>query len=783
MAVGESLKLPSRMHDNQRANARMAAVLENQATNLVVPGVEASFEPYGRLLKMLLPSLSGVVVHDGFCNLVWASDEWHPADESVVKDCIANALSDTGEYAGIVRKMDEDRAVYSFAIRGELIEPLGVASLVVRLSGSQTEARPLQYIRQFVQPALECLRRELSLRSTLGSREHDLGVRERDLSLMVEMSARQSATASDADEFDLILKTALEHMGCALAALWVPDKDIALTLTRSGQPMAAEALQRAQRHLMAWMQLQQRTIVVNRVSKTAGELAAPYKILACPVRHPSERVMGVLALFNPPSAQDFDPRLTLIAEMLAKKATLIIQSQYDSSTGLMTRQAFERQASATLASAGSPDAHVILYLDIDRLHVINETFGMHVGDDVIVSVAECMAKALPRGALSARISGDRLAALVPNVGLDAAATVAEKIRSGIAAILPRAGQGSFEVSASLGVAAIGRGENSLAHALATAEIACKAAKDRGRNRVEVFQDSDHSIIRRHTDILVVGQLRDALANDSFRLDAQPILPLRGSYGRPRFELLIRMLGDRGEVIPPAKFLSAAERYQLMPTIDRWVVHRACELLGSHTKAVGEDIARFAINLSGQSLQDDSFLGYVIDQIKLHALPPNVLCFELTETATIGNLVKAQNFMRTLQDLGCQFALDDFGTGVSSLAYLKDLSVDYLKIDGSFVRDALSNSRSESMIKAIAQLAKVMCMKTIAEYVETDSLRARMADLGVDYGQGFAMGKAQPLEELLQELAIYEATVSVWELPEASAVPEPALQQTPQAGTG
>jgi diguanylate cyclase (GGDEF)-like protein len=550
-------------------------------------------------------------------------------------------------------------------------------------------------------------------------------------------------------------------MGCVLAALWVPDKNIALSLTRSGHPMSRESLQRAQQHLTAWMQLQQRTIVINHISKVASEVTAPYKILACPVRHPSERVMGVLALFNPPSAQDFDLHHTRIAEVLAKRATTIIQAQYDSSTGLMTRHAFERQATALLGSTISGNAHIILYLDIDRLHVINETFGMHVGDDVIVSVAECMARVLPAGALSARISGDRLAALIPNSNMDEAAIVAENIRASAAAIVPRAGQGAFEVSVCLGVAPVGRSANPLAHALATAEIACKAAKDRGRNRVEMFQDSDHSIIKRHTDILVVGQLREALANDGFRLDAQPILPLRGNYGRPRFELLIRMLGDRGEIIPPGKFLSAAERYQLMPTIDRWVVRRACGLLGRHSASVGDDIARFAINLSGQSLQDESFLEFVVDQIKASKLPPGVLCFELTETATIGNLANAQNFMRRLQDLGCQFALDDFGTGVSSLAYLKDLSVNYLKIDGSFVRDALTNSRSESMIKAIAQLAKVMCMETIAEYVETDLLRARMADLGVDYGQGFAMGKAQPLEVLLQELAEYEATINDW----------------------
>jgi diguanylate cyclase (GGDEF)-like protein len=736
--------------------------MEIKPTAIESRAADASFDPYGRLLRMLMPSLSGVVVHDGFCNLVWASDEMDLADETdLIKIAIANALSDTAEFAGIVRTLDADRAVYTFAIRGEHIDLLGVVSLIARLSGKQTEARPLQTVRQLVQPALECLRRELSLRSRLGSRERDLDVRERDLDLMLEISSHQSAAASDSDEFGLIMKTGLERMGCALAALWVPDKNIALSLTRSGQPMSPESLQRAERHLMAWMKLQQRTIVINHISKVASDVAAPYKILACPVRHPSERVMGVLALFNPPSAEDFDLHQTRIAEVLAKRATSIIQAQYDSSTGLMTRQAFERQASALLAAPTSAEAHVILYLDIDRLHVINETFGMHVGDDVIVSVAECMAKSLPAGALSARISGDRLAALIPNSDMDAAAIVAEKIRTAAAAIVPRPGQGSFEVSACLGVAPIGRSDNPLAHALATAEIACKAAKDRGRNRVEMFQDSDQSIIRRHTDILVIGKLRDALSNDSFRLDAQPILPLRANYGRPRFELLIRMLGDRGEIIPPGKFLSAAERYQLMPTVDRWVVHRACDLLGKHSASVGEDIARFAINLSGQSLQDESFLEFVIGEIKASTLPPGVLCFELTETATIGNLVKAQNFIRHLQDLGCQFALDDFGTGVSSLAYLKDLSVNYLKIDGSFVRDAITNSRSESMIKAIAQLAKVMCMETIAEYVETDVLRARMADLGVDYGQGFAMGKAQPLEDLLRELAIYEATVSDW----------------------
>src|SRR5277367_178473 len=457
----------------------MASVLDIKSNAVETPATDASFDPYGRLLRMLMPSLRGVVVHDGYANLVWASDDLDLTDEpQIINDAIANALSDTSEFAGVARTIDADRVVYSFAVRGEHIELMGVVSLIVRLSSSQLEPRPLQTVRQLVQPALECLRRELALRAKLGSSERDLNIKERDLELMMEISSNQSVS-SDTDEFSIILKTGLDRMGCALAALWVPDKNISVSLTRSGQPLSPESLLRAQHHLMAWMQLQQRTIVVNHISKVASDVAAPYKILACPIRHHSERVMGVLALFNPPSAPDFDVPQTRVAEMLAKRSSNIIQAQYDTSTGLMTRQAFERQA-ANLLGADGADSHIILYLDIDRLHVINETFGMHVGDDVIVSVAERMARTLPTEALSARISGDRFAALIPHSSMDVGAVVAEQIRAAAESIVPRAGQGSFEVSVCVGVAPIGRSDNPLAHALATAEIACKAAKDRGR---------------------------------------------------------------------------------------------------------------------------------------------------------------------------------------------------------------------------------------------------------------------------------------------------------------
>jgi diguanylate cyclase (GGDEF)-like protein len=718
-----------------------------------------SFAPYHQLLCSLMPSVRGIAVHDERGRAVWASDERMGTNlGALVRDCIANAAAETGLAPAIMRSPVADCAFYAFALRDDAGTLLGIVSLAAAVPAGMGAPRSLQYVGQLAQPVLACLSREMALRATLSSRERALGLRERDVDAILQISSVGSSQASGADEYDLILRTSLEHLDCQFAALWVPDKSIRLIMGRDGGSCLPEALRPAEQHLLSWVRLQQRTIMINRVVKPVPGGPAPFKVLACPVRHASERVIGVLALFNPPDRADFDLHQSRVAELLAKRTAVVIQSQYDSGTGLLTRPAFEEHARRLFTTGDDLESNSILYLDIDRLHVINDTFGMHVGNQVIATIADCMARSVTPAALTARISGDQLAALLPKTGLEAAARVAETIRAAAAAVAPRVGQGSFDVTVSIGVARLCTTDNPLAQALATAEIACKAAKDRGRNRVEMYQDSDQSIIRRHSDIMIMEPLRNALDENAFVLDAQPILPLRSMAGPPRFELLLRMLGERGEIVPPAKFLPAAERYQLMPAIDRWVVRRTCELLGAHAGVAQGDVARFAINLSGQSLQDPQFLDFVVEQIRVNQVPPRVLSFELTETATVGNLQSAQAFIQRLQDLGCGFALDDFGTGVSSLAYLKDLSVNYVKIDGRFVRDIIESPRSESMIKAIAQLARNMGMQTIAEYVETDALRARVAELGVDYGQGFAMGRTQRLESLLADLANYEANV-------------------------
>ena len=315
----------------------------------------------------------------------------------------------------------------------------------------------------------------------------------------------------------------------------------------------------------------------------------------------------------------------------------------------------------------------------------------------------------------------------------------------------------FHLSISLGVAPFTGRDSDLGRSLAAAETACKAAKDRGRNRVETFQENDVSIIRRFTDINIATDVRAALAENRLRLEAQIILPFTNRPdARPHYELLLRMIDQEGNTIGPDRFLSAAQRYQMMPTIDRWVISTVIDLLRPHRELLASAPVCFAINFSGQSLHDDEFADYVIRSIETSRINPAVFCFELTENAAVASINDAEALMRRLRKLGCGVALDDFGTGLSSLSYLRSMPVSMLKIDGSFVRDILRDERAESMVRAIAQLARAMNITTVAEYVETEEIRARVRALGVDYGQGFAIARPVPVGEVLEVLPVLAA---------------------------
>ena len=295
-------------------------------------------------------------------------------------------------------------------------------------------------------------------------------------------------------------------------------------------------------------------------------------------------------------------------------------------------------------------------------------------------------------------------------------------------------------------------EGGLSHALAAAEAACKAAKDRGRGRVEVYQDADQSIVRRNDDVLVADRLRHAL--DEGRLDvfAQPIVRLHGHSSSTHYELLMRLIGDAGTHLSPAWFMSAATRYRMLPELDRAVLEHIFGKLDKYRAALMKKKLRFSVNLSGPSIGDPDFIEWLGTHIGGGGVPGDWLQFEITETAAVANVAQTQALMRRLKARGVQFALDDFGTGVSSLAYLKNLEISTIKLDGSYVRDVLTNTRSQALVRAIVQLAEAMGITTVAEYVESNGVRDRLAALGIQFGQGFALGRPGPLDDVIAAVA-------------------------------
>jgi EAL domain-containing protein (putative c-di-GMP-specific phosphodiesterase class I) len=289
------------------------------------------------------------------------------------------------------------------------------------------------------------------------------------------------------------------------------------------------------------------------------------------------------------------------------------------------------------------------------------------------------------------------------------------------------------------------GTLTLTEVLSAGDAACYMAKEKGRNRVQLYHPKDTEMALRHGEMEWVGRIQDALAAGRFVLHSQPIVPVEAGQKSTRMcELLVRMIDERGEIVPPMAFIPAAERYNLMPQIDRWVTRTALETMAARRIATRED-ETCIINLSGASIGDDQFLDFIRGELTKTSAPKGTVCFEVTETAAIANLVKATRFITDLKALGCLFSLDDFGSGMSSFGYLKHLPVDFLKIDGSFVRDMLSDPIDNAMVEAINQIGHVMGKRTIAEYVEHEGILVRLRELGVDYAQGFGIAMPKPFE--------------------------------------
>jgi diguanylate cyclase (GGDEF)-like protein len=730
---------------------------------------EHSMEPYAQLVRSLLPRAASVCLFDNKGKLLWSSAaNTNPDLFALVLDGLAQIEGDR-ECVGQHCALQDDGPAYLFWLRDSVANVAAVVAVVCNRIKSDSDVLPFSFVHDHLRPALELLCRDLLARADIDMLNESLVARDKDLELLLSVTGSHPA-AGGADDLRSLLANAANHLKCVLAGIVVPDKGLVLTHPQNGD---SSILTRTQKQLLAITQTRNDPLVINRIATQAGQVAIPYRILACPLRQGSGRTSGVLALFRKLEAPEFIGRDVHLADLLARRVAASIETSYDTLSGLLTRAALEQRVKLMI-NEGDPRKNrwSLLYVDIDELHVINENFGMHVGDQAIAQIGDLLRKHLPANSVAARISGDRFAVVMPS-DVDEASMFGEGLREGVTRLATAGVDARFRLSISLGVTPYSGRDSDLGRSLAEAESACKAAKDRGRNRLESFQENDVSIIRRFTDINVATDVRAALAENRLRLEAQLIVPFVNSAdAKPHYELLLRMLDPEGNTIGPDRFLSAALRYQMMPTIDRWVISSVIELLRPHRELLALAPVVFTINFSGQSLTDEDFPDYVIRSIENSRINPAVFCFELTESAAVASMTDAEALMSRLRKLGCGVALDDFGTGLSSLSYLRSMPVSMLKIDGSFVRDILRDERAESMVRAIAQLARAMNITTVAEYVETEEIRTRVRMLGVDYGQGFAIARPVPVGEILDVLPVL-----------CAATPAALLIDEPTAHTG
>jgi diguanylate cyclase (GGDEF)-like protein len=423
------------------------------------------------------------------------------------------------------------------------------------------------------------------------------------------------------------------------------------------------------------------------------------------------------------------------------------QSTHDELTGLLNRTGLQ-QAMTALMARPCDTGHLLCYLDLDQFQVINDTCGYEAGDRLLQRVAASVRALAGEHGAVARLGGDEFAVLFPRCSRADSRDAANRLARSVSDDDFVWDGLSFHITATVGAAHSSKVDGDARDLLRAADSACYTAKDGGRDRIKLFSADDSTMNLRHGQMHWVARLNGALQENRFVLHLQPIVPTAGGDGGYlHFEALIRLHQRDGREISPAQFMPAAERYNVISAIDRWVIERSIQVLDDNPLFL-DHLSNLALNLSGCSVADAQFLEWCVERLQRHPHVARKLCFEITETAVMAKLSQAQRFIASMREMGCQFALDDFGAGLSSFAYLKELDVDYLKIDGQFVKDLDSDPVHEAMVRAIHQVARVMGKKTVAEYVETDAIRTRLAEIGVDLAQGYGVGKPVPFEEVL-----------------------------------
>lgn len=461
------------------------------------------------------------------------------------------------------------------------------------------------------------------------------------------------------------------------------------------------------------------------------------EINASPILDANTNITGVVLVFHD------------VTKLRGLARKMSYQASHDSLTGLLNRREFENRLEQAIENARKEgNRHALCYLDLDNFKVVNDTCGHIAGDELLKQLTIKFRMELREADTLARLGGDEFGILLEGCSIENAIDLAESIRKIAESFRFVWNNTFFRIGVSIGLVPLTRTSGSLTDIMSAADSACYVAKEQGRNRIHIYQHNDEAVAERHGQMQWVNRIQNVLEENRFRLYFQPIEKLNHLHGddkRMHGEVLIRMLDENNTIVGPGAFISSAERYLLMPAIDRWVVSNTFRLLTLDNRRAENHIGTCCINLSGQSLSDERFMDFLISEIDSSGVTPQLLCFEITETAVIANLCTATKFIARLRELGCRLALDDFGVGLSSFGYLKNLAVDYLKLDGCFVQNMISDNIDFAMVEAINQIGHTLNIRTIAEYVENRETLQAVREIGIDYAQGYYISKPVPIE--------------------------------------
>jgi len=680
---------------------------------------------YGELLQAMAPGLRGLLLAGPGLRV---SGTWGLVPPEAEKLCSATDWTATtpAPEALISCRADSGPAVLLRPLLSDQRQLLGAVALVLQWPGDL----PLAEALTTLEPALECLRQEWAA----------VELAARDVDALLAASTAQLLPQRDSDvTLEDLLDAGLAGSDSQYALLLVPQCGIQVhrqVATPLSSAVALEVMTLRERLLALPPDLKEPLRVEDNASYC--------RILILPLSCCGGRVPAYLAYLAPRESPLGSASQALLQRIGATALIRRLEATLDRATGLLNRQGMEETLRRDLLGSGS-----LLLVDIDRLQSVNEVYGFACGDRLIEAVAELVQQlAQLQGAVVARLFGGCFALLLPD--RDAAATVpiAEQLLRHVAAVRV---EGCSAVTASCGIAESKHLSTRLANAFVSAELVLGLAKERGRARVEVHVTEDSIIMRRHEEVFAAADLRSALRTGDMLLYGQKIVSLHDAEAPVGYELLLRLRDSDGKIHSAKDFIDAAQRYQLLSEIDRYVFDKALSILLPHRLLVGRRRVGVSINVSGASICDPAFVDHAIERLRRARLPAKLITLEVTEQVAVTDLSWAAQMMRKLRDAGFGVALDDFGTGANSLAYLRTLPVTRIKIDGTFVRDLLTDPRSEAAIRGVTQLAQAFRLDTVAEFVENPEQAEKLRQIGVERGQGYLYGRAEPLEQVLVEL--------------------------------